>query len=67
MLAGYPIAAAPLRYIKENGRPFGLSFFTGAGGKEMFRVLGAWETEFGVRLVPSALSGQSKGPREGAG
>lgn len=60
-MAGYPIATAPLGYISESGRPFGLSFFTGADGEEMLiRVLAAWEREFGGRRVPSALGGQSK-------
>lgn len=61
-MAGYPIATAPLGYVKESGRPFGLAFFTGAGEEEMLiRVLGAWEKEFGVRRVPSALVGQREG------
>ncbi|KAL0639983.1 hypothetical protein Q9L58_000811 [Maublancomyces gigas] len=59
-MAGYPIATVPLGYINESGRPFGLSFFTGADGEEMLiRVLGAWEKEFGRRRVPSALGGQA--------
>lgn len=58
-MAGYPIATAPLGYIDGSGRPFGLSFFTGAGGEEMLiRVLAAWEKEFGGRRVPSALGTQ---------
>lgn len=58
-MAGYPIATAPLGYIDGSGRPFGLSFFTGAGGEEMLiRVLAAWEKEFGGRRVPSALGRQ---------
>lgn len=61
-MAGYPIATAPLGYINESGRPFGLSFFAGAGREEMLiRVLGAWEKESGGRRAPKALSALSYG------
>lgn len=67
-MAGYPIATAPLGYIEESGRPFGVSFFTGAGGEEVLvRVLGAWEREFGGRRVPGALSGWGRRGCRGKG
>lgn len=62
-VAGYPVVTAPLGYVRESGRPFGVNFMAGWEGEEvLMRVLGAWEVEFGGgRRVPGVLDTEDSG------
>ena len=52
-LAGYPIATAPLGYLEDEDRPFGVAFFTTAEREDvLLRVLAAWEKTFPPRRIP---------------
>ncbi|KAF8531053.1 amidase signature domain-containing protein [Trichophaea hybrida] len=52
-LAGYPIATAPLGYLQDEERPFGVAFFTTAGKEDvLLRILAAWEKTFHARRTP---------------
>ncbi|KAF8243607.1 amidase signature enzyme [Wilcoxina mikolae CBS 423.85] len=52
-LAGYPIATAPLGYLQDEDRPFGVAFFTTAEKEDvLLRILAAWEKTFPARRTP---------------
>ena len=52
-LSGYPIATAPLGYLAEEGRPFGIAVFATAGREHsLLKFLAAWEKTFPARKAP---------------
>lgn len=52
-LSGYPIATAPLGYLADEERPFGIAVFATAGKENsLLRFLAAWEKTFPARKAP---------------